>query len=285
MDSYQDYLYKRYNLIHISYYSGDAHPSVLFNGVKYRLCIIIAHLNNGRDRAVNTSSYLRWYADERNNLFKIFAYNNCPYSKGFLRYAKTGSHLANAVLQKMLEKNRLLGTYLKRSGEGWINYHRSPVFWIRSMDFEPYFKSATRERSLDHLKDLYLGTKQQAQAVGAILNSTCFYYWFSIQGNCRNIAGSDITSFPVGELNSMTVEQLGQIFSCLMEDLRIHSKPRIYNYSHSGRVEYDEFYPSHSKSVINEIDRVLAQHYGFTDEELDFIINYDIKYRMGRNAE
>ncbi|MGH6636477.1 MAG: hypothetical protein ACRED0_10230, partial [Gammaproteobacteria bacterium] len=26
---------------------------------------------------------------------------------------------------------------------------------------------------------------------------------------------------------------------------------------------------------------VLARHYGFTDEELDFIINYDIKYRMG----
>ncbi|MES4922223.1 hypothetical protein ABVC70_09905 [Hoylesella timonensis] len=30
----------------------------------------------------------------------------------------------------------------------------------------------------------------------------------------------------------------------------------------------------------NEIDKVFAQHYGFT-EELDFIINYDIKYRMG----
>ena len=36
---------------------------------------------------------------------------------------------------------------------------------------------------------------------------------------------------------------------------------------------------------IDEIDRVLAQHYGFTDEELDFIINYDIKYRMGQGAE
>jgi hypothetical protein len=42
-----------------------------------------------------------------------------------------------------------------------------------------------------------------------------------------------------------------------------------------------------------QIDRVLAAHYGFTDEELDFIpstklragINYDIKYRMGRDAE
>jgi hypothetical protein len=27
----------------------------------------------------------------------------------------------------------------------------------------------------------------------------------------------------------------------------------------------------------------MIQPYGFTDEELDFIINYDIKYRMGRD--
>ena len=47
------------------------------------------------------------------------------------------------------------------------------------------------------------------------------------------------------------------------------------------------------KPILDEIDRVLAAHYGFTDEELDFIpstklragINYDIKYCMGRDAE
>ena len=38
------------------------------------------------------------------------------------------------------------------------------------------------------------------------------------------------------------------------------------------------------QTIIDEIDRVLAKHYGFTDEELDFIINYDIKYRMGRDS-
>jgi hypothetical protein len=32
------------------------------------------------------------------------------------------------------------------------------------------------------------------------------------------------------------------------------------------------------------VDRVLAQPYGFTDEELDDLINYDIKYRMGRDS-
>ena len=49
----------------------------------------------------------------------------------------------------------------------------------------------------------------------------------------------------------------------------------------SGRVEYDEIYVKLSKTIVDKIDFVLAKHYGFTDEELDFIINYDIKYRMG----
>jgi len=30
---------------------------------------------------------------------------------------------------------------------------------------------------------------------------------------------------------------------------------------------------------------VLAGHYGFIAEELDFILNYDIKYRLGRDTE
>ena len=60
------------------------------------------------------------------------------------------------------------------------------------------------------------------------------------------------------------------------------SRRRFYKYKTTGKVEYDEFYLKLSKPIIDNIDRVLAKHYGFTDEELDFIINYDIKYRMGR---
>jgi len=30
---------------------------------------------------------------------------------------------------------------------------------------------------------------------------------------------------------------------------------------------------------------VLEQHYRFTEEELDFIINYDIKYRLGHSDD
>ena len=43
----------------------------------------------------------------------------------------------------------------------------------------------------------------------------------------------------------------------------------------------ESFRINRSKPIIDEIDELLAKHYGFTEEELDFIINYDIKYRMG----
>ena len=77
------------------------------------------------------------------------------------------------------------------------------------------------------------------------------------------------------------VDNMLPIVEKLEKDMQNKSKRRIYHYKTSGRVEYDEFYLKLSKPIIDEIDKVLAKHYGFTDEELDFIINYDIKYRMG----
>ena len=76
-------------------------------------------------------------------------------------------------------------------------------------------------------------------------------------------------------------QNLSAVSTDLMRDLKHHAERKERYQKLTGLVIYDEFYPRHSKHIIDEIDRMLAQHYGFTDEELDFIINYDIKYRMG----
>ena len=70
-----------------------------------------------------------------------------------------------------------------------------------------------------------------------------------------------------------------------MHDLAKNSDIRKIKYKSTGLVEMQKFFPKLSKPILDEIDIVLARHYGFTEEELDFIINYDIKYRMGRDAE
>ncbi len=78
------------------------------------------------------------------------------------------------------------------------------------------------------------------------------------------------------------VSHLRVLVQELMKDFQHHSKIIKMNYKKLGTtLSIQCIYPKFSKHIIDEIDRVLAQHYGFTDEELDFIINYDIKYRMG----
>ncbi len=62
-------------------------------------------------------------------------------------------------------------------------------------------------------------------------------------------------------------ECINAISRDLETDMQAKSKRRVYNYKTTGRVEYDEFYLKLSKPIIDEIDRVLAEHYGFTDEE------------------
>ena len=39
------------------------------------------------------------------------------------------------------------------------------------------------------------------------------------------------------------------------------------------------------KGIIDEIDRILAKLFALDEEESDFILNYDIKYRMGADDD
>ena len=86
--------------------------------------------------------------------------------------------------------------------------------------------------------------------------------------------------FPV-DLNDIShlVGELSPLLDDLMDELQRNSERIVY-----GEAEVDQYHVSPCKPIIDKIDRALAEHYGFTNEELDFIINYDIKYRMGREG-
>nr|HRO43451.1 DUF433 domain-containing protein [Flavipsychrobacter sp.] len=77
---------------------------------------------------------------------------------------------------------------------------------------------------------------------------------------------------------SIALKTLGKELSKSLEE---NAEITTVNSKTQGEVEQKTYVANKSKLIIDEIDRVLAGHYGFTEEELDFIINYDIKYRMG----
>ena len=124
--------------------------------------------------------------------------------------------------------------------------------------------------------------KKYKNMILAIYHSSLFYWFTYSFSDCRNINKPEIEDFQI-DLERCR-QELGDLIAKLSlrlsTNLQSNSQFLEYNYS-SGRRRFQAFYPRKSKPIIDEIDKVLARHYGFTEEELDFIINYDIKYRMG----
>jgi hypothetical protein len=116
--------------------------------------------------------------------------------------------------------------------------------------------------------------------VSAILNSSLFFTYFVAFGDCFHLSDTLVSNFPVAPhlLEDPTLVGLNRR---LMNSLRENAERKRIATKDGDIIEYDEFYGWKSKPIIDEIDGVLAGYYGFTAEELDFVINYDIKYRMG----
>jgi hypothetical protein len=269
----------RYNLLWYSTYS--IRPAKLFDGVDQRLCIAITAPSSGGNTILHTTAYRHWAAEERLALFPTLRYSDSFVHKRLNRIAQVGSSLARSVLDRIeMKADKEVRSFYATGNRGFtFHYHRSPRYWIRSMDFEQYFKSDTRSRSVHHFRNLLFVNEASGKCACAVVNSSLYFFWFMSICNGRNLTSTDVERFPIGTIEAANSQNLITLFDRLMRDYKKHSFVRK-----RADCEYQEFRPSESKDIIDEIDSVLAQHYGFTDEELDFIINYDIKYRMGQDS-
>lgn len=268
--------YNQFKLRYILNLSADANPQKLFEGVKFRLCILFVSNNYSSHFS---SKYTRWYSDERKNLFTaLVKFNNEDGLKNDNIIPKIPNKLFISITKKILIQNTFF--YLT-NGDKKCLYHNAPVNWIRSHSFIPYFKSERDGIGITtQLKVIPFDNTLDVKIASSILNSSLFFIWWIVNSDCYHLNKSEIMNFKYSHQkdDDIHLEKLSDILS---KDMISNSVRRVYFYKTSGRVEYDEFYMKCSKNILDEIDKILAKHYGFTDEELDYIINYDIKYRMG----
>ena len=269
--------YSRATLLHIMNISGDANPSVLFPGVKFRLAIFLSSTHS-YTKGLYTTKHSKWFAEEREGLFQLLEYVPADRkSQDFIPKLSTTAH--KNIIEKLLKHK---GSLALHRGKHKIYYHNAPVHWIRAHSFIPYFHSKRDgEKISTQLKPMTFERKDHALMATGVICSSLFYIWWITNSDCYHLNKREVGAFPIDLSNMDLGPKITPIVEQLMADIKEKSRRRVYVYKTSGRVEYDEFYLKESKPIIDEIDRGLAQHYGFTPEELDFIINYDIKYRMG----
>jgi len=271
----------------LHYSSFDDRPSRLFEGLQHcRLTIhLMGHLGQGAQQ--HSTRYSKWCAGERPALFQtlVFAPSIERLVEGSL--PKLTSPIELGIIRKLASQKTRLSSHYSKGPQHRVLYSRKVGYFLQALDFEPHVLDGQgQRRPPSEFKELPFASPSYATAALCCLNASLFYWFITVFSDCRHLNKRELNAFPA-DLAQMASGPGQATFAGLaqrlMADLRERSEERTMRFAHDT-LKVQCIIPKHSKERIDEIDRVLARHYGFTDEELDFIINYDIKYRMGLAA-
>lgn len=264
----------------ISSYSNR--PGKLFPGVEQRLSIWITGPSDSP--ATYASAYQHWYAEERGHLFSRLSYAPASTWAGTGMPIKGGSPEAESLFSRIAAHVGYLGELEvrqpvggERGGTVWL--HDGPTYWVRALAFEP---NPETPQEAGHYHRIRVADPQSALILSGILSSTAFYFFFKMVSNCRDLGRKEWAALPLNPLAPAQVRELEALSRELQDRLRETARLRSRRYP-SGVVAYREYYPGKAKPTLDAIDRVLARHYGLSAAELECLLNYDLKYRMGQN--
>ncbi len=261
-------------------------PAKLFEGAEMRLSVVLTTPSNNSQ--TYSSCYYKWHSQYRPNLLKNINYNDVSTLLLPGSIPKIPNKLYYSIFNKikMISKNRTIATYFSKIHTShWLYYFRAVQYWIKILEKEPVYKDNGVQTSTGEMKKVFLQNKEAKYLFISLLSSNLYFIYYIVWASCQVMNSRDFNfPFDINQLSPALKSILVKFGEELQKNYQSNSKIAKRNYSKRGRkfvMEKQHFYIKKSKPIIDEIDKVLAKHYGFTDEELDFIINYDIKYRMG----
>jgi hypothetical protein len=266
----------------------DERPSKLFDGVDQQLSIHI-YRNRGTLAAVHITTMAHWTAEERRQIFQHVRYTSVSTADIYAGVLpKIGSATEGSLLSRLYKSPRkLIGEFIAHTDGARIYYRNAGGrYWRLVKSFPSYFKSSAGA-SRSSTEKMFTVDAEFVKPLVAVLSSSLFYWFWRVVSNCRHLTDRELFAFsiPLSLLYDNNLSTI-QRFADKYETRLNATKQRLVTQNkQTGELVQEVYYASTAKDIIDEIDCVLAKHYGFTDEELDFIINYDIKYRMGLGGD
>jgi len=285
MESFQKICFNNSFRSYISFF--DDRPGKLFDGLEHiRVSICINEYGlKVKNKEIGTSNYIKFKTEFRQYLFQNVQYYLNDNSIKETSVLKVNSILEHKIIDKVWSNKNRLASYLSASrNSNFVYYGYGYGYFAKILNYQSHFKGENVEGSTGD-KFIYVYDDFDRDIFVALLNSSLFYWFYVNYSDGHNFTKYVIGSIPFDYPKRENEYFFKELTKKLMNDLVNNSKRKFAFYKSTGNVEYDEYYPKLSKPIIDEIDKVLAKHYGFTEEELDFIINYDIKYRMGKVLE
>jgi len=187
-------------------------PAKLFEGVEQRLTICILHRDKKQKNITYSTKYNQWFMGERPNLFEKISYDDITQLASEKIIPKSGSNIATRILEKITHiDSDAVALHLVNESKNKLYFHRTPGYWIRMMNFLPYYKSPTADRSIFHTRELSVSDLAYAKFIGAVINSTFYFFNFFALGNCRNLTLDDVKTFPLGKPQKENSQDCGRV--------------------------------------------------------------------------
>lgn len=187
------------------------------------------------------------------------------------RIPKIGSEIEKNILN-MLFKQKKLGTLVKTSG--------SPI--IYRFAGGRYFKVVTNySNGSSAERTIFFANKKIADAVGCILSSNLSFWFYQIFSDNLNWKTYEIENFTLPQLSTENVEYLDKLYSRYLTDIEAKANVRTTSGESTYNVDsFKEYKIVRSKAIIDEIDDYICPLYGLSQEETDFIKNYELEFRL-----
>jgi hypothetical protein len=261
--------------------SYNDRPGRLFDGLEHiRLAIVLIH--RGTKRAFSTK-YNKWNTTAREYLFPTIQYcaNNSSFNwTGAI--PKLGTAVESGILQMANESSFPVGSLARPQSSSDVYYTRKLSGFVQILNFVPsIIDDIGNKRAPSELKKVTFPDKNTSLLALALLNSSIFYWFLTLYSDVRNLNKREILSFPVKKIDGKSAQELSHLAESLMSSFKSTSQVLTMHYKKHGTLNIQCIYPKFSKDIIDKIDLVYGRTVGLDDEQLDFIINYDIKYRMG----
>ncbi|MDO9341194.1 MAG: Eco57I restriction-modification methylase domain-containing protein [Bacteroidales bacterium] len=261
-------------------------PAYLFDGVTMNLTIIICEILKADTLLqpnIFTSHYLRWNPEYRDKLFRYIPYNKVDNNKLLFKYAipKLSTSKENELLSKLFAQKKVISQYLepKKKSKEELFYRTAGGRYFKIF-FDRNFESESKSN-----KSKFFRNEYNVYVFISVLSSNFWWWYYTLHFDMYNCKDYMMFSFLFDYSKYKNISRLKNLGIQLCNDMNVNAERKLQSYLTTGERMQLIFRPSLSKSIIDEIDTVLADHYGFTAEELDFIINYDIKYRMGKELD
>ena len=243
--------------VKVSSYS-DA-PSRIFYNADQNVSIINFMKTNTKTKILLTTKINKKLSSQSiDSVIKNMSFVNSVNFTQSGAFCKIGLPIEKSIMQKLYSQKQTIKDLM--GGKQKLYYRTTGGRYYKI--YTSYSTKSSKENSFN---------VENSKLVAALMSSTLFYWFRNSYSNNRDNYVSEFERFPIPNFSKEiinTLEKLGKEYETDIEK----------NHDYSNGVKTYKI--RKSKHIIDKIDRLICPLYGLTEEEMEFIIGYELEFRV-----